>query len=97
MFLDAWPALGPASELSPPATSSPTRSSGGSSGGSPARRDASGRTSGLSNGSRCDMEQDDYDPCDACSENPFECGWDPSECFAAHLEELREACGEAFE
>ena len=43
------------------------------------------------------MDRDDYDPCETCSENPFECGWDPSECLIVHLEELRESCGEVFE
>jgi len=43
------------------------------------------------------MDRDEYDPCEACSENPFECGWEPSECLVVHLEELHEACGEAFE
>jgi|MudIll2142460700_1097286.scaffolds.fasta_scaffold545161_2 hypothetical protein len=39
----------------------------------------------------------DIDPCEDCDENPFECGFDPWECVAARLEEIREGMREMYE
>ena len=43
------------------------------------------------------MELDDFDPCEDCNENPFDCGWDPVECAASHAEEMYDARREAHE
>ncbi len=43
------------------------------------------------------MDLDDFDPCEDCNENPFECGGDPAECLVILAEEVSYNCGEAFE
>jgi hypothetical protein len=43
------------------------------------------------------VDLDDFDPCEDCNENPFECAWDPVECAATRQEEFCTACREAHE
>ena len=43
------------------------------------------------------MDLDDFDPCEACSENPLECRGGPVECIGILAEEIRHNCGEAVE